>query len=133
VTGLIGPIFVAVSLFPVGTKPMVAWAVSFVTIGFCKICYTLISGLAAIAMVYAGPDNSDMTVASVVLGLFAPVLSFVIASNSGFSALSTVSYTGQSFGLNAGMSSYVMGRDGTGNTNTPKSNSSSSDGDDRAR
>jgi hypothetical protein len=70
VTGLIGPIFVAVSLFPVGTKPMVAWAVSFVTIGFCKICYSLISGLAVIAMVYAGPDNSDITVASLVLGLF---------------------------------------------------------------
>jgi hypothetical protein len=125
VTGLIGPIFVALSLFPVGTKPMVAWAVSFVTIGFCKICYTLISGLAAIAMVYAGPDNSDMTVASVVLGLFAPVLSFVVASNSGFSALSTVTYTGQSFGLNGGVSSYVISRDGTGNTD--KTDSSNSD------
>ncbi len=127
VTGLIGPIFVALSLFPVGTKPMVAWAVSFVTIGFCKICYTLISGLSAIAMVYAGPDNSDMTVASVVLGLFAPVLSFVIASNSGFSALTTVSYTAQSFGLNGGLSSYVITRDGTGNTKD--TNPSSSDKD----
>jgi hypothetical protein len=94
-------------------------------IGFCKICYNLISGLAAIAMVYAGPDNSDMTVASVVLGLFAPVLSFVIASNSGFSALSTVSYIGQSFGLNAGMSSYVMGRDSTGSTKKTNSSPSS--------
>jgi hypothetical protein len=126
VTGLIGPIFVALSLFPVGTKPMVAWAVSFVTIGFCKICYTLISGLSTIAMVYAGPNNSDMTVASVVLGLFAPVLSFVVASNSGFSTLSTVAYTGQSFGLNAGLSSYVIGRDGFGKTD--KTDTSQGDG-----
>jgi hypothetical protein len=79
------------------------------TISFCKICYTLISGLLAITMVYAGPEGSDMTISSVVLGLLSPVLSFVIASNSGFSALSTVTHTAQSFGLNAGMSSYVMG------------------------
>jgi hypothetical protein len=121
VTGLVGPIFLALSMFPVGTKSTVAWVVSFVTISFCKICYSLISGLAAIAVVYAGPENSDMTVASVVLGLFAPVLSFVIASNSGFSALTTVTYTAQSFGLNAGMSSYVMGQS-TGSSN--KTNSS---------
>jgi hypothetical protein len=95
---------------------MVAWAVSFLTIGFCKICYNLVSGLSAIAMVYAGPEGSDMTIASVVLGLLSPVLSFVIASNSGFSALSTVTYTAQSFGLNAGMSSYVIGRDGSGSS-----------------
>jgi hypothetical protein len=129
VTGLIGPIFVALSLFPVGTKPMVAWAVSFLTIGFCKICYNLISGIATIAMVYAGPENSDMAVASVVLGLFAPVLSFVVASNSGFSALSTVTTTAQGFGLNAGISSYTIGT-GTsgGNTNNPKSSPSASGG-----
>jgi hypothetical protein len=101
---------------------MVAWGVSFLTIGFCKICYNLISGLSAIAMVYAGPEGSDMTIASVVLGLLSPVLSFVIASNSGFSALSTVTHTAQSFGLNAGMSSYVMG------SSSKPSSTSSSDG-----
>jgi hypothetical protein len=121
VTGLVGPIFVALSLFPVGTKPMVAWGVSFLTIGFCKICYNLISGLSAIAMVYAGPEGSDMTIASVVLGLLSPVLSFVIASNSGFSALSTVTYTAQSFGLNAGMSSYVMGQTSSGGSTASSS------------
>jgi hypothetical protein len=127
VTGLIGPIFVALSLFPVGTKPIVAWAISFLTIGFCKICYSLISGLAAIAMVYAGPENSDMTVASVVLGLFAPVLSFYVASNSGFSALTTVSYSAQGFGLNAGISSYAIGGKADGSGGLPKPQSSPSD------
>jgi hypothetical protein len=46
---------------------MVAWAVSFVTIGFCKICYTLISGLAAIAMAYTEPNDCDTIIASMVL------------------------------------------------------------------
>jgi hypothetical protein len=126
VTGLIGPIFVGLSLFPVGTKPMVAWAISFVTIGFCKICYSLISGLAAIAMVYAGPQNNDMTVASVVLGLFAPVLSFYVASNTGLAALTGISSTAQSFGLNGGISTYFMG--GSGDSPTPKTNSRKGDG-----
>jgi hypothetical protein len=66
-----------ISLFPIETKPMAAWAVSFLTIGFCKICYSLISGLSAIAMVYAGPKNTDMTVAAVALGLMAPALAWI--------------------------------------------------------
>jgi hypothetical protein len=98
---------VKASLFPVGTKPIIAWAVSFLTIGFCKICYSLISGLSAIAMVYAGPKNTDMTVAAVALGLMAPALSFVVSSNSGFSALSTIASAAQNSGFNAGFNSYT--------------------------
>jgi hypothetical protein len=119
VTGLLGPIFVALSLFPVGTKPVIAWAVSFLSIGFCKICYNLISGLSAIAMVYAGPTNSDMTVAAVVLGLFAPVLAFVVSSNTGFSALATVNSVAQNSGFNAGFSPYNITT--TDTPSTPKS------------
>jgi hypothetical protein len=44
-----------------------------------------------------------------VLGLFAPVLSFGIASGSGMSILTTIAYTSQSYGVNIGMSSYVPG------------------------
>jgi hypothetical protein len=106
VTGLIGPVFVALSIFPFGHKPFLSWGISFLSLGFCKICFTLISGLSAIAMVYSGPDNVDMLVAAIVLGLLAPVLSFSIASGSGFSALSTISYSAQGFKINTGISSY---------------------------
>jgi hypothetical protein len=109
VTALVGPIFVALSLFPSGGKFLLNWGASFLSIGFCKICYSLISGLSALAMVYAGPENVDMVVASLVLGLFAPVLSFGIASGSGMSILNTIAYTSQSYGVNIGMSSYVPG------------------------
>jgi hypothetical protein len=109
VTALVGPIFVALSLFPSGGKFLLNWGASFLSIGFCKICYSLISGLSALAMVYAGPENVDMVVASLVLGLFAPVLSFGIASGSGMSILTTIAYTSQSYGVNIGMSSYVPG------------------------
>jgi hypothetical protein len=58
-------------------------------------------------MVYAGPESVDMLVASLILGLFAPVLAFGIASGSGMSILNTIAYTGQTYGVNIGMSSYI--------------------------
>jgi uncharacterized membrane protein len=66
-------------------------------LGFCKICFSLISGLLAIAFVYAGPDNIDMTVVAVVLGILAPILSFGVASGSGLNALSNVFQISQNF------------------------------------
>jgi hypothetical protein len=106
ITGLIGPIFVALSMFPVGTKPMIAWGTSFLSLGFCKICFSLISGLSSLAMVYSDPDNVDMLVAAIVLGLLAPVLSFSIASGSGISALTTIGYSAQPFGLGTGITPF---------------------------
>jgi hypothetical protein len=58
-------------------------------------------------MVYAGPKNTDMTVAAVALGLMAPALAFVVSSNSGFSALSTITSVAQNSGFNAGFNSYT--------------------------
>jgi ABC-type transport system involved in cytochrome c biogenesis permease component len=96
------------SMFPIGTKPLMGWLTSFLSLGFCKICFTLISGLSSLAMVYPEPDNVDMLVASVVLGLLAPVLSFSVASGAGFSALSNISYSVQGFKMNSGIGKYVI-------------------------
>jgi predicted Mrr-cat superfamily restriction endonuclease len=70
---------------------------------------SLVSGLSAfaersskeIALVYTGPDDSDMLVAAIVLGLLAPAISFSIAS--GIGALNTLSYASQDYGLNTGL------------------------------
>jgi hypothetical protein len=111
-------------MFPVRTKPLIAWGTSFLSLGFCKICFSLISGLSAVAMVYTGPDQVDMTVAAVVLGLLAPVLSFSIASGSGLSALQTISYAAQGAGFNTGVGYFdlnsgqgIIRRDSTSNSN----------------
>jgi hypothetical protein len=106
ITGLVGPIFVALSMFPVGTKPMIAWGTSFLSLGFCKICFSLISGLSSLAMVYSDPGNVDMLVAAIVLGLLAPVLAFSIASGSGLSALTTIGYSAQPFKISTGITPY---------------------------
>jgi hypothetical protein len=106
VTALVGPIFLALCMFPVGIKPLLTWGTSFLTLGFCKICFSLISGLSSMAMVLSGPDNIDMLVSSIVLGLLAPVLAFSIASGSGIQALSSISYSAQPFKIGTGITPY---------------------------
>jgi hypothetical protein len=120
VTALVGPIFLALCMFPVGIKPLLTWGTSFLTLGFCKICFSLISGLSSMAMVLSGPDNIDMLVSSIVLGLLAPVLAFSIASGSGIQALSSISYSSQNFGLGTGLNNYIpMGAPGPETKNRP--------------
>jgi hypothetical protein len=103
VTALVGPVFLALSLFPVGTKPLLTWGVSFLTLGFCKICFSLISGLSSLAMVLSGPNNVDMLVTSIVLGLLAPVLAVSVASGSGLATLSSIGYSAQPFKISTGI------------------------------
>jgi hypothetical protein len=43
----------------------------------------------------------------IVLGLLAPVLAFSIASGSGLSALSTISYSAQPFKIGTGITPYT--------------------------
>ncbi len=124
VTALIGPVFLALSMFPVGTKPLVTWGVSYLTLGFCKICFSLISGLSSMAIVLAGPNNVDMMVTSVVLGLLAPVLAVSIASGSGLATLSSVAQSGQGFGFNSGLGFYNL----KGGAENPTSSSKSREG-----
>jgi hypothetical protein len=98
-------------MFPLGTKPLVSWGGLFLGAGFCKICYTLISGLSAVAIVLSGPKQVDMLVFGVIVGGLAPVLSLVISSvlsSSLSSAVTSVAYQGQNYGLNAGVSSGAL-------------------------
>jgi hypothetical protein len=106
VTALVGPIFLGLSMFPVGTKPLLAWGTLFLATGFCKICYSLITGLVAVAMVLAGPESADMMILAVVLGVLSPVLAVTLSSilsSSLSSAASQIAYAGQSYGLKAGL------------------------------
>jgi uncharacterized membrane protein len=123
VTGLMGPIPLALSMFPVGSKPIMTWLTSFLSLGFCKICFTLISGLSSLAMVYSDADNVDMLVAAVVLGLLAPVLAFSVASGAGLSALSNISYSGQGFKMNSGIGLYNPGSGQGSNNNSGRGES----------
>jgi hypothetical protein len=106
VTALVGPIFLSLCMFLVGVKPLLGWGTSFLTLGFCKICFSLISGLSSMAMVLSGPNNIDMLVAAIVLGLLAPVLAVSVASGSGLATLSSIGYSAQPFKINTGITPY---------------------------
>jgi hypothetical protein len=106
VLALVGPIFVGLSMFPVGTKPVVSWGALFLAAGFCKICYTLVSGLSAVAMVLTGPENIDMSIFAIIVGGMAPILSVTITSilvSSFSSAITSISYPAKEYGINAGL------------------------------
>jgi hypothetical protein len=60
VTALVDPGFLSLILFPAGTRPLMKWGISFLTLGFCKICFSLISGLSSMAIVLAGSNDVDM-------------------------------------------------------------------------
>jgi hypothetical protein len=108
VLALVRPIFVGLSMFPVGTKPLVSWGALFLATGFRKICYTMISGLSAVAMVLTGPDNIDMSVFAIIVGGIAPILSVTITSMllSSFSgSINSIAYPAKEYGVNAGLTS----------------------------
>ncbi len=104
VLALVGPIFLGLSMFPVGTKPLVSWGALFLATGFCKICYTLIAGLSAVAMVLS--ENIDMSIFAIIVGGLAPILSVTmssILSSSLSSAVNSIAYPAKEYGVNAGL------------------------------
>jgi hypothetical protein len=104
VLALVGPIFLGLSMFPVGTKPLVSWGALFLATGFCKICYTLIAGLSAVAMVLS--ENIDMSIFAIIVGGLAPILSVTMSSllsSSLSSAVNAIAYPAQGYGVNAGL------------------------------
>lgn len=106
VLALVGPIFLGLSMFPVGTKPLVSWGALFLAVGFCKICYTLIAGLSAVSMVLS--EDIDMSIFAIIVGGLAPILSVTVSSilcSSLSSAVGAIAWPAQGYGMNAGLTS----------------------------
>jgi hypothetical protein len=105
------------SIFPVSTKPIVSWATLFFGVGFCKICYTLVAGLSAVAMVTAGPKDVDMLVFAVIAGGLSPILAVITTSivcSSLSSAVSSIAAPANNYGVNAGLNSAALPGRGSG-------------------
>lgn len=80
-TGLMGPIALGMSLLPFGAKPIYAWITAFWSVGICKLCLNVITGLIAVTLYNTGP--TEMLPASIMLGLFAPVMALGMATGGG--------------------------------------------------
>ncbi|MGG6297770.1 hypothetical protein ACQ4M4_25540 [Leptolyngbya sp. AN02str] len=80
-TGLLAPLSVGLSFFPMGSKPIFLWVTAFWSLGFCKICLNIVSALVAEQIARVGP--SETLAFSIFVGLLAPILAFALSAGGG--------------------------------------------------
>ncbi|OLP17460.1 hypothetical protein BST81_16860 [Leptolyngbya sp. 'hensonii'] len=90
ITALLGPIAVGATLLPThaGGKPIVLWLTAFWSVGLCKLCLNVVSGVATAAMYGAGEDP---VLVSMTLGIAAPILALAMAAGGGMKVFDAMS------------------------------------------
>jgi hypothetical protein len=88
-TGLLGPLAVGGSLLPVGNKAIFAWLTGFFSVGMIKLCFNIISGL--VATLVLNSENNDPMIFAFAIGIFAPILSVVLAAGGGLAIFKSFS------------------------------------------
>ena len=81
ITALLGPIAVGGSLLPYGPKAIFAWLTGFFSVGFARLCFNIIVGLASV--VATSSEGGDPFWFALFAGLFAPLLASSLASGAG--------------------------------------------------
>lgn len=95
-TGLMAPLAVGGSMFFFGVNSLVAWLTGFFTVGIAKVSFNVIVGLAAVTVTNSGVNDPGWF--PLFVGLFAPLMSFAIASGSGYAVWNAFTSVG-SLGL----------------------------------
>jgi hypothetical protein len=88
ITALLGPIAVGGSLLPYGPRAVFAWLAGFFSVGFARLCFNIIVGLASV--VATGSEGGDPFWFALFAGLLAPVLASGLASGAGFVAWTSI-------------------------------------------
>jgi hypothetical protein len=83
----IGPIFLVLSLLPVGAKPIYAWISGWLALGLVLISYSIIVGIAASSIVNA-PSNNPLFL-QLVEAIFSPLLAVAIGTGGGMALFSS--------------------------------------------
>jgi hypothetical protein len=81
ITALLGPIAVGGSLLPYGPKAIFAWLIGFFSVGFARLCFNIIVGLASV--VATSSEGGDPFWFALFAGLFAPLLASSLAGGAG--------------------------------------------------
>lgn len=92
---LVGPIMLSTSVLPIERlKPIWVWLITFFSIGLMKIYYALLLGVMAAVIAGAQLTSfSDLSFAFL-LGFFAPVIAFSLATGGALAAIRGMSSTG---------------------------------------
>lgn len=93
-TALMSPIALGASLFPMPTKPIVAWITAFLSLGMFKLSYNVVVGLTAVAMVQNDYGPSNTMPMAIALAVLSPVLAFGIASGGGLAIFNGIAQVG---------------------------------------
>ena len=107
VDGLVAPIMIATALVPGQLNLVMAWAISFLTIGLSQLTYTAVIG--AVALVLSKTTTyfaSDLRF-EMALGFFAPIVCTAVLTGGGIAA--SRAFTGQAIGLSTAAVSIASG------------------------
>lgn len=88
-TGLLAPLAVGGTLFPIGTKALLTWLVGFYSVAMVKVSFNIIVGLVSTMVLKAG--SNDPMVFAFATGLLAPLLSLALAAGGGMAILKGLS------------------------------------------
>ena len=90
---LLAPIALAISLIPTGKRFLVVWLTSYVAIAGVQICYTIIIGLAASAIVLSGAQLFSDIAFLVLTAFFGPGLAYTLSKGGGVSIYQGINKT----------------------------------------
>ncbi len=76
-----GPIFVSLSLLPVGTKPIYGWLSGWLALGLILISYSIVVGMAASSIVNASSSNPLFF--PLITGFLSPIIAIAIGTGGG--------------------------------------------------
>ena len=82
-TATFAPIALGLSLLPLGSKPIWAWASGFISLFGVQLGYNIVVGLAATVIVSAGAQSVSDLAFLAFISIFAPALALLIAGGGG--------------------------------------------------
>ncbi|AFZ01214.1 hypothetical protein [Calothrix sp. PCC 6303] len=82
-TATFAPIALGLSLLPLGSKPIWAWASGFISLFGVQLGYNIVVGLAATVIVAAGAQSASDLAFLAFISIFAPALALLIAGGGG--------------------------------------------------
>ncbi|BAY14088.1 type IV secretion system protein [Calothrix sp. NIES-2098] len=89
----IAPIFLVLSLFPFGTKPIYAWIAGWLALTLVLMSYSIICGIAASSIVNA--DSNNPLFLQLIEAILSPILAIAIGAGGGMAVFSAFSSSGR--------------------------------------
>jgi hypothetical protein len=91
-TGLVAPLAVGGSLFPIGQKAILGWLTGFFSVGMIKISFNIITGLVATLVLTA--EENDPMIFAFATGLISPILALILAGGGGMVTFNALTQAG---------------------------------------